>query len=87
MRDTDYAALAKWAGSGDVATPESEGLDRAVGWPASYEDMTSDDAPEREVINYQMREITAAILDILDFSVLPYDANQTYKEHSLAARQ
>ena len=84
MRDTDYAALAKWAGSGDVATPESEGLDRAVGWPASYEDMTSDDAPEREVINYQMREITAALLDIMDFSVLPYDANQTYKEHSLA---
>ena len=84
MRDTDYAALAKWAGSGDVATPESEGLDRAVGWPASYEDMTSDDAPEREVINYQMREITAALLDIMDFSVLPYDANQPYKEHSLA---
>ena len=82
-RDTDYADLAKWASAGDVATPESVGINRAFGWQATFSDPTTDAAPQRTVWNYQFREITAMLLDKLDFGILPYDAAQTYRVNAV----
>ena len=62
-RDPDALNVEKWAANGDVSTPESEGLDRATGWPASYS-QAGGDVPTRELFNQLFREITALLVEI-----------------------
>ena len=57
-RDNDALQIRKWAATGDVATPESVGIDRAEGWDIQYS-TPGGNLPEREVINQVLREISS----------------------------
>ena len=76
-RDADALKIRKWAESGDVATPESQGLDRATGWPASYSAVDGD-LPKREVLNQVLREITALLVELSTRGQLEWDASVSY---------
>ena len=81
-RDDDAILIRKWAAAGDVATPESQGLDRAVGWPASYSP-PGDNAPQREVFNQFWREVTAMLAEINETGCgLEWDARIDYRQHA-----
>ena len=79
-RDSDALRIRKWAASGRVATPESQGLVRSEGWPDSYSEAMGD-VPKLEVFNQILREITAALVEINQHGLLIWDASITY-EHS-----
>ncbi len=76
-RDTDALKIRKWAESGDVATPESQGLDRATGWPASYS-QPDGDLPKREVLNQLLREPSALGVELNQHGLLEWDSLVSY---------
>ena len=80
-RDDDAVLIRKWASMGDVATPESQGLKRSVGWPASYSP-PGDDAPQREVFNQKDREVTGMLQEINERGILVWDARLDYVQHA-----
>ena len=77
-RDSDALRIRKWAASGRVATPESQGLVRSEGWPDSYS-AAMGDVPKLEVFNQILREITAALVEINEHGLLIWDASITYE--------
>ena len=81
-RDADALLIRKWAESGDVATPESQGLARATGWPVSYS-QPGGDTPEREVFNQMFREITAMLAELNTHGVLEWDDAINYDHPAL----
>ena len=81
-RDSDSLLIRKWAASGDVATPESQGLVRATGWPVSYS-QAGGDTPEREVFNQMFREITAMLAELNTHGVLEWDDAISYDHPAL----
>ena len=81
-RDADALLIRKWAESGDVATPESQGLARATGWPVSYS-QAGGDTPEREVFNQMFREITAMLAELNTHGVLEWDDAINYDHPAL----
>ena len=76
-RDTDALKIRKWAESGDVATPESQGLDRATGWPASYS-QPNGDLPKREVLNQLLREPSALGVELNQHGLLEWHSAVSY---------
>ena len=76
-RDADALKIRKWAESGDVATPESQGLDRATGWPANYS-QPNGDVPEREVMNQILMELSALGVDLNTHGLLEWDSSIAY---------
>ena len=76
-RDADALKIRKWAESGDVATPESQGLDRATGWPASYS-AADGDLPKREVLNQVLREWSALGVELNTRGLLEWDSSIAY---------
>ena len=76
-RDTDALKIRKWAESGDVATPESQGLDRATGWPANYS-QPNGDVPEREVMNQILMELSALGVEVNTHGLLEWDSSIAY---------
>ena len=63
-RDADAILLVvKWAGSGDVATPESLGLTRSEGWPDEFSEVGGM-TPRRRVFNQLFRELSALGVEI-----------------------
>ena len=81
-RDADALLIRKWAATGDVATPESQGLDRSVGWPVSYS-QAGGDTPEREVFNQLDREMTALAVELNTHGLLEWDDEITYDHPAL----
>ena len=77
-RDSDALRIRKWAASGRVATPESQGLVRSEGWPDSYS-AAMGDVPKLEVFNQILREITAALVEINEHGLLIWDTSITYE--------
>ncbi len=77
-RDSDALRIRKWAASGRVATPESQGLVRSEGWPDSYS-AAMGDVPKLEVFNQIVREITAALVEINEHGLLIWDTSITYE--------
>ena len=77
-RDSDALRIRKWAASGRVATPESQGLVRSEGWPDSYSEAMGD-VPKLEVFNQIVREITAALVEINEHGLLIWDTSVTYE--------
>ena len=73
-RDSDALRIRKWAATGRVATPESQGLVRSEGWPDSYSESMGD-VPKLEVFNQILREITAALVEINEHGLLVWDAS------------
>jgi len=83
IRDADSLRIRKWALTGDTATPESEGLMRATGWPASYS-QPGGDTPSREVFNQLFREITGMLFEINNHGgILGWDVTQQYRHPAL----
>ena len=76
-RDADALKIEKWAESGDVATPESQGLVRATGWPSSYS-QAGGDLPKREVLNQILREWTALGVEVNQHGLLEWDSTISY---------
>ena len=76
-RDTDALKIRKWAESGDVATPESQGLDRATGWPANYS-QPNGDVPKREVMNQILMEPSALCVELNTHGLLEWDSSIAY---------
>jgi len=82
-RDSDALNIEKWAATGDVATPESTGLTRATGWPASYSQVGGD-TPSREVFNQMFREITGMLNEVnTRGGILPWDTSIAYVHPAL----
>ena len=80
-RDTDSLLVRKWAtASGAVLeTPEASGLTRAVGFPAAYgEDM----ARSLGLFNQQVREVSAAFVEIAQRGILEWNAAQRYEHQA-----
>ena len=77
-RDSDALRIRKWAASGRVATPESQGLVRSEGWPDSYS-AAMGNVPKLEVFNQIVREITAALVEINEHGLLIWDTSITYE--------
>ena len=76
-RDPDALLLRKWgATSALVETPEDAGLDRAVGFPASY---GVDMARTLETWQQQMREVSAAFVEAAERGILEWSADQRYE--------
>ena len=77
-RDNDALQIRKWAATGDVATPESVGIDRAEGWDIQYS-TPGGNLPEREVINQVLREISALGDEVNQHGCgLPWDSRISY---------
>ena len=76
-RDADALKIEKWAATGNVATPESQGLVRAVGWPSSYS-QPNGDLPKLEVLNQQFREYSALAVELNTRGLLEWDATVSY---------
>ena len=76
-RDPDSLRIQKWAADGDVATPESVGLVRATGWPASYSQRNGD-LPKREVMNQLFREPTALGVELNTRGLLEWNTAIDY---------
>ena len=76
-RDSDSLKIEKWAESGDVATPESQGLARATGWPATYS-QPDGSLPKREVMNQILREWSALGVELNTRGLLEWDASVSY---------
>ena len=76
-RDVDALKIRKWAESGDVATPESQGLDRATGWPASYS-QPGGSLPKREVLNQLFREPSALGVELNTHGLLEWHSAVSY---------
>ena len=75
-RDTDALLVRKWGATSTlVETPEDAGLDRAVGFPASY---GVDMARMLELWQQQMREVTAAFVELAETGILEWSADQRY---------
>ena len=83
-RDSDALRIRKWAASGRVATPESQGLVRSEGWPDSYSTAMGA-VPKLEVFNQIVREITAALVEINRHGLLIWDASITYEHPAFVA--
>ena len=63
-RDADaLLLLTKWANSGDVATPESVGIDRNDGYGSTYS-QPGGQAPRRTVFNQILRELSGLAVEI-----------------------
>ena len=77
-RDADALLLRKWASADGavVETPEDAGLDRDVGFPASY---GVDMARSVGLWNQQRREVTALFVELAEHGVLPWHADQRYE--------
>ncbi len=72
--------LGEWASDGTQrATPESFGLDRAKGWTVPYEQHDTGRNPERLLFNQRLGEITAALVNILTWGILPWDEDVDYQ--------
>ena len=82
-RDSDALQIEKWAASGDVATPESQGLTRASGWPVAYSQAGSGKTPEREVVNQLFRELTALAVELNTRGLLEWDSSVSYVHPAL----
>lgn len=78
-RDADALNLiTKWAGTGDVQTPEDAGLDRAEGWPVAYS-QPGGSVPTRVVFNQMFRELSALAVELNTFGAgLAWDATLDY---------
>ena len=81
MIDSLIKAIRAWGESGDTATPESAGIDRANGWEAIYSQARASGgkAPERTVFNRLLLEITTALVALRDHGAsLEWDAEVSY---------
>ena len=76
-RDIDAIRISKWAGIGDVATPESQGLDRRTGWDNTYS-TPGGEVPKREVFNQLFRELSAFAVEVNQHGLLYWDARIDY---------
>ena len=76
-RDSDALLIEKWAATGDVATPESQGLSRDTGWGSSYS-TPGGDVPEREVFNQMFRELTALAVELNTHGLLVWNGAISY---------
>ena len=75
-RDTDALLLRKWGATSTlVETPEAAGLDRAVGFPASF---GIDMARMLSLWQQQMREVSAAFVELAETGILEWSADQRY---------
>ena len=86
MIDAVIKSIAKWAETGDTATPESAGIDRAVGWGAAYSQARTAGgrSPERNVFNRLFYELTAMAVALRDHGgALEWDSQVNY-EHPAA---
>ena len=85
VADTEAKKLltaAAWADTGDRVDPEDEGIDRAKGWPVSYEQQGSGKFPERPVFNQLLREQSGFSQDVLRWGYLPWDAEVNYAQYA-----
>ena len=76
-------AWARTAPPADLATPESQGLTRADGWPISYS-TPGGDSPQREVFNNLYLEWTSAVTELFTKGIYSWDSAVTY-DHPAAA--
>ena len=82
-RDQDVRSIAtKWASSGDVATPESEGIAQAIGFGPTYS-QASGDLPPREVVNWVYGIITGLATELNQHGLLEWDATISYAHPAL----
>ena len=82
-RDQDSLKIEKWAATGNVADPSTEGIDRAEGWGIEYA-MPGGKVPAREVWNQWMRELTALGDEVNRHGCgLPWDATISYLHPAL----
>ena len=79
--DAEALKIRKWADSGDRTDPDSTTLtpplSRATGWPASFSS-ESGNTPRREVVNQLFREVTGAVVDMIQQGILEYDDGVDY---------
>ena len=77
-RDTSALLIRKWAveAGAIVETPEAAGLDRSEGFPAAY---SEDMARTLAVWNQQVREVTAALVEIAERGVLEWSGGQRFE--------
>ena len=59
-------------------TPEDLGLDRAQGWPPSYEQRGTGRHPELQLFNGRFFELDSALHDIFAMGVPSWDAEVVY---------
>ena len=85
MADVEARKIRKWAELGDRTDPETVGLDRDVGWPASYSDRDGD-TPERRVFHQLFRELTGLAVDVIREGILPWDAEIDYRVGAVVKR-
>ena len=79
-------AIQSWAQTGDTATPESAGIDRAEGWGSVYSQARTagGKSPERTVVNRLFYELTAMAVALRDHgSALEWNSGVSY-EHPAA---
>ena len=62
-RDADSLKIEKWAATGNVVDPATEGIDRAEGWGIDYS-TPGGKVPTREGHNEIWREITALAVEV-----------------------
>ena len=85
IRDAQAKKIELWADTGDRATPESQGINRAEGWNANYSQRGTFKYPEREVDNQLLREFSGLFLDKAKYGVLPWDADIQYAAEAVVA--
>ena len=81
-----FKAIRTWGSSGDTATPESVGIDRADGWDNIYSQARASGgkAPERAVMNRLLLEMTTGLTELRDGgAALPWDAEVNYSHPAL----
>ena len=77
-RDNDAIAInTKWAATGDVSTPASQGITFAEGFDSTYSTVGGN-LPEREVFNWLIRAFTSIMTELNAHGVLIWDASLEY---------
>ena len=76
-RNTEALKVRIWGqNASTLLTPEAAGLDRNDGWPDPY---GVDQFPPLGVFNQVWREFSAALVEIAERGILPWDAAQRYE--------
>ena len=76
-RDPDALKIGKWAATGDVEDPKDVGIDRSIGWDASYS-QPGGPTPERAVLNEFLREMSALGVEVNRHSLLEWHPSVSY---------
>lgn len=78
-RNADAKRVAIFAAMAALADLDVSGLDalRADGWDITHS-LPGAEGPEREIVNQFFREVSAALVDIAQYGILPWDSDQQY---------